>query len=45
MLEGVTILPLMPEGRVTVAILQFNQPDRATERQRLLKVGLIKLPE
>lgn len=43
-LEGAMIVPLTPEGRVTVAILQFNQLDRVAERQRLLRVGLIKLP-
>lgn len=35
-LDGATITPLTAEGRVTVAILQFNQPDRVQERERLL---------
>jgi len=38
-LEGVTIVPLTPEGRVTVAILQINHPDRIQERQRLIQGG------
>jgi hypothetical protein len=37
-LEGPRILPLTPEGRVTVAILQFNYPDRILERRRLIEV-------
>lgn len=38
-LDGAWIVPLTPEGRVTVAILQFNHPDRIVERQRLILVG------
>ncbi|MBI1802059.1 MAG: HNH endonuclease [Chloroflexi bacterium] len=34
--EGAQIVPLSAEGRVTVAILQFNHPDRVHERQRLV---------
>lgn len=34
-LEGGTILPRTAEGRVTVAILQFNDPDRVQEREQL----------
>jgi hypothetical protein len=37
--EGAEILPLTPEGRVTVLILQFNQPDRVQERQHLIETG------
>ena len=37
--DGAWILPLTPEGRVTVAILQLNHPDRILERQRLIQVG------
>lgn len=44
-LQGAEIIPLTPEGRVTVAILQLNEPDRMAERQRLLLAGLFKLPE
>lgn len=44
-MEGADIVPLTPEGRVTTAILQFNELDRIAERQRLLKAGLFKLPE
>ena len=38
-LEGAEIAPLTPEGRVTVSILQFNQPDRRQERQHLIAAG------
>jgi hypothetical protein len=38
-LEGALIVPLTPEGRVTVAMLQLNHPDRVLERQRLLSIG------
>jgi len=37
-LDGAWIVPLTPEGRVTVAILQLNHPDRILERQRLIQV-------
>lgn len=33
------IVPLTPEGRVTVAILKVNHPDRIVERKLLLDVG------
>lgn len=36
-LDGARIVPLTPEGRVTVAILQLNHPDRILERQRLIQ--------
>lgn len=35
-LEGATIVPLTPEGRVTVTILQFNELGRLLERERLV---------
>ncbi len=38
-LDGATIVPLTPEGRVTVAILQLNHPDRVVERQSLIRAG------
>ena len=38
-LDGARIVPLTPEGRVTVAILQLNHPDRVMERQRLIQAG------
>ena len=38
-LDGAWIAPLTPEGRVTVAILQLNHPDRILERQRLIQAG------
>lgn len=34
-LEGGTIIPLTPEGRVTAKILQFNLLERILERQQL----------
>lgn len=37
-LDGAKIVARTAIGRVTVAILQFNQPDRLAERQRLLQV-------
>jgi hypothetical protein len=38
-LEGGTIVPLTPEGRVTVKILQFNLPERILEREQLSTIG------
>jgi len=38
-LDGARIVPLTPEGRVTVAILRLNHPDRILERQRLIEAG------
>jgi len=38
-LVGAAVAPLTAEGRVTVAILQFNHPDRLQERERLLAIG------
>ncbi|MCA9997360.1 MAG: HNH endonuclease [Anaerolineales bacterium] len=38
-LRGAEIIPLTAEGRVTCKILQFNLPERAAERERLLKAG------
>jgi hypothetical protein len=38
-LDGALIVPLTPEGRVTVAILRLNDPDRIMERQRLIQAG------
>jgi glutaredoxin len=35
-LEGTEIVPLTAEGRVTVVILQFNDPARVKERARLI---------
>ncbi len=35
------IIPLSPEGRVTVAILQFNLPERVRERQKVLQKGIV----
>ena len=44
-LEGGRIVPLTAEGRVTVAILRLNHPDRLLERQRLLQAGKTMIPE
>lgn len=38
-LDYARIVPLTPEGRVTVAILQLNHPDRILERQHLIHIG------
>jgi hypothetical protein len=38
-LDRAIIVPLTPEGRVTVTILQFNHPERLLERERLIKVN------
>ena len=38
-LDEARIAPLTPEGRVTVAILRLNHPDRIMERQRLIQAG------
>jgi hypothetical protein len=38
-LEGARIVPLTPEGRVTVFIFQFNHPDRIAERESLIGLG------
>ncbi|MBI3913072.1 MAG: HNH endonuclease [Chloroflexi bacterium] len=38
-LDGALIVPLTPQGRVTVAILQINHPDRVLEREHLIRVG------
>lgn len=37
-LEGGTIIPLTPEGRVTAKILQFNLPERILERAQLSSI-------
>jgi hypothetical protein len=39
-LDGARIAPISPEGRVTVAILQLNRPERLTDRQRLVEAGV-----
>jgi hypothetical protein len=38
-LEGSGIVPLTSVGRVTVAILQMNDPERTLERARLIRSG------
>ena len=39
-LTGPRIVPLTPEGRVTVAILQINHPDRTKERRWLINARI-----
>jgi hypothetical protein len=39
-LEGPTIHPLTPQGRVTVNILRLNDTARVEEREQLIAVGL-----
>ena len=38
-LEGAQIIPLTPIGRVTVRLLQLNDPERLLEREALIAVG------
>jgi hypothetical protein len=38
-LDGAEIVPLTPEGRVTILILQFNELGRLQERQHLIEAG------
>jgi HNH endonuclease len=38
-LEGGSIVPLTPEGRVTAKILQFNLSERILEREQLIQMG------
>ncbi|GIK57052.1 MAG: hypothetical protein BroJett015_27150 [Chloroflexota bacterium] len=44
-LEAAQILPLTATGRVTINLLQLNQPDRVAEREVLLAAGALQLPE
>jgi hypothetical protein len=44
-LEGAQVVPVTPEGRVTIAILQINPPDRIAERERLLAAGHYMIPD
>lgn len=39
-LANAEIMPLTPEGRVTVRLLRLNDPDRLAERQRLIAAKL-----
>ncbi len=39
LLQGVVIVPRSAEGRVTVALLQVNAPDRIRVRQALADAG------
>lgn len=38
-LDGALIVPLTPEARVTISILQLNHPDRVQERESLILIG------
>jgi HNH endonuclease len=38
-LEGGSIVPLTPAGRVTAKILQFNLSERILEREQLSRIG------
>ncbi len=44
-LQDAQIVPLTAAGRVTVNLLQLNQPDRVAEREILLAAEAIQLPE
>jgi hypothetical protein len=38
-LDGAYIIPLTPTGRVTVRVLNINQEERVSDRERLISVG------
>jgi hypothetical protein len=38
-LDGAHIVPLTPEGRVTVRVLNINDSERINERERLMRIG------
>ncbi len=38
-LDGATIVPLTPQGRITVRLLQLNRQQRLNERQILIDLG------
>jgi hypothetical protein len=38
-LNGAIVEPLTPEGRVTVFLLQLNDPDRVKEREGLIRLN------
>ncbi len=38
-LQGAIIQPITPQGRVTVKLLQLNNPDRIDERTILIAIG------
>lgn len=42
-IEDGVIIPLTPEGRVTVMIFRFNTPERVEERREQIKAGLIEI--
>jgi hypothetical protein len=44
-LQDGRIAPLTATGRVTVNLLQLNQPERVTERELLLAARAIQIPE
>ncbi len=44
-LKGLLIAPKTAMGRVTVRLLQFNLPERVTERQWYLIAGAFKIPD
>lgn len=44
-LENGQIVPLTATGRVTVALLQLNRPERVAERELLLAAGALQIPE
>lgn len=42
-LEGTTIRPVTPEGRVTEKIFRFNDKERLAERASLIEAGLYRV--
>jgi hypothetical protein len=43
-LNGAQLIPLTPTGRATVRLLQLNHPNRFVERERLLVIGILRVP-
>lgn len=44
-LDGARLEPLTAEGRVTLKILRLNDEERMWERQRLVSLKLLRLPD
>jgi hypothetical protein len=44
-LEDAQIAPITAIGRVTVVLLQLNQPERVAERELLLAAGALQIPK
>ena len=44
-LDVVLFVPLTPTGRVTIRLLQLNDPDRIEERELLIAAGIFLVPD